>query len=76
VHTLFTDQRERERKRGREGDRESEKGGRENLFLKRMMGALVPFSYLVFKKTLVPDCDKRNSLLEDSINHMVQAKQR
>jgi len=53
VHTLFASQRERERER--EGKREKE-GEREGcrimpellfLFLKGMMGALAPFSYLV-----------------------------
>ena len=62
MRTLFTTQRERERKRERERERESERErkrvkererGRENcpelssLFLKGMMGALAPFSYLV-----------------------------
>jgi hypothetical protein len=47
TYTLFTGQRERERERVRK--RESEKEGeREYLFLKGMMGAVAPLSYLVF----------------------------
>ncbi len=55
AHTLFNGQRERERERERKRERKR-KGGRERciicpellfLFLKAMMGALAPFSYLV-----------------------------
>jgi hypothetical protein len=59
AHTLFTGQRERERKRevkrdgerGRERKKEREREGKERellfKFLKGMTSALVPFSYLV-----------------------------
>ncbi len=61
VSTPSSPVRERENGREREGEREREREGekeerekerkREYLFLKGMMGALAPFSYLVFNKT-------------------------
>ncbi len=61
AHTLFTGQREREREgeRGKEREREGKRGREIKrckiciellfLFLKGMMGALAPFSYLVYE---------------------------
>ncbi len=55
VRTPSSPVRERERKREREVEREREREREgEYLFLKGMMGALAPFSYLVLKCFATP----------------------